>query len=322
MRVAVLMGGASGEREVSLSTGRQIVAALDPSKYTPVAVDPAPLLGRPPATVHELPIEPLDVSAWSRRGSSQRPDVAFIALHGKGGEDGAIQGLLEWLGIPFTGSGVLASALAMDKAMTKRLLRADGIPVPDDVVIRRHDDPVQAAEARLGYPLIVKPNREGSTIGCTIVREADALPEAIADALRHDETALVERLVPGVEITAGLLGNRSPQALPLIEIVARGGFYDYEAKYAPGGSEHIIPARISDLAAQRAREYAQRTHDLLGCRGMSRVDMIVADDEPVVLEINTIPGMTPTSLLPDAAKAAGIGFSELLDRIIALALEA
>ncbi len=324
MRVAVLMGGLSGEREISLSTGRQIMAALDTSNYTPVAVDPASLSGRPVVAGGGLTMNPLDVARWSDPASPTRPDVAFIALHGKGGEDGSVQGLLELLGIPYTGSGVLASALAMDKAMTKRLLRAEGIPVPDDIVVSGSDggDPAQAVESRLGYPVIVKPNREGSTIGCTIVRRSDELSGAVAEALRHDSHALIEQFLTGVEITAGLIGNRSPEALPLIEIVAKGGFYDYEAKYAVGGSEHIIPARISKEAAERASDCARRAHTLIGCRGMSRVDMIVVGDEPYVLEVNTIPGMTPTSLLPDAARAAGIGFSELLDRIIGFALEA
>ncbi len=301
------------------------MAALDPSKYTPVAVDPASLAGKPVVAVEGLTLEPLDVAAWSDPGSPLRPDIAFIALHGKGGEDGSIQGLLELLGIPYTGSGVLAGALAMDKAMTKRMLRAEGIPVPDEVLVWRSAQPAEAdlrsmVADRLGLPAIVKPNREGSTIGCRVVHEAEGLADAVADALQYDDAALIEQFVPGVEITVGLIGNRSPRVLPLIEIVAKSGFYDYEAKYAPGGSEHVIPARISDLAARRARDYAQRTHDLVGCRGMSRVDMIVTGDQPCVLEINTIPGMTPTSLLPDAARAAGIGFSELLDRIIDLAI--
>jgi len=352
MRIAVLMGGTSGERAISLSTGRQIMAALDPSKYAPVAVDTAALTSfpsspeagsvrtasapmveakaaAPPATEptqsHQEPAG-LDLQRWTsdaERGT--RPDVAFIALHGRGGEDGAIQGLLDLLGIPYTGSGVLASALAMDKAMTKRLLRADGIPVPDDLLVGAGDlgrDAVLTAKVqeRLRYPVVVKPNREGSTLGCSIARTPGELAPAIADALRFDPDVLVEAYLAGTEITAGLLGNRDPDILPLVEIVARGGFYDYEAKYAPGGSEHIIPARISDSAAALAREYAARTHCLLGCRGMSRVDMIVVGDQPYVLEINTIPGMTPTSLLPDAARAAGIGFSALLDRIIGYAV--
>lgn len=307
-RVVVLMGGTSGEREISLSTGRMIMAALDPTQYTTVALDTA-------VTADLLSALP-----------AARPDVAFIALHGRGGEDGTVQGLLELLSIPYTGSGVLASALAMDKHMTKRILRTEGISVPDDILVSRQQ--IGDAQAllrrvsdRLSYPVVVKPNREGSTIGCSIVKDDRGLPIAVAEALRYDAEVLIEEFIRGTEITAGLLGSRDPEVLPLVEIVARGGFYDYEAKYAPGGSEHIIPARVSALAEERARDYARRTHCVLGCRGMSRVDMIVSGDRPCVLEINTIPGMTPTSLLPDAARAAGIGFPELLGRIIGDALD-
>jgi D-alanine-D-alanine ligase len=255
-----------------------------------------------------------------------RPDVVIIALHGRGGEDGTIQGMLELLGIPYTGSGVLASALAMNKAMTKRLLRAEGIPVPADIVVRRHCRPDVGAlheclVATFGYPVIVKPNEEGSTIGCTLVFGPDRLEDALQEAFRYDATVLVEQYIQGVEITIGLLGNEEPEALPIIEIIPHGAFYDYRAKYEPGGSTHIIPARIPEIAAKRAREYAVRCHQLLGCRGMSRVDLMVAEDKPYVLEINTIPGMTPTSLLPEAARAAGIEFPALLDRLIGYALK-
>lgn len=345
LRVAVLMGGTSSERAISLSTGRQIMAALDPAKYLPIALDvaalsPAPCDSLPatatpcgdppdascpnnPAPTDLIPLNVADL-AENRRGG--RPDVVIIALHGKGGEDGTVQGMLDLLGIPYTGSGVLASALAMDKARTKKMLRGEGIRVPDDIVLSRRGRPSAGTvdtwiRAAFGYPVIVKPNEGGSTIGCTIVRGGDGLDAAIEAAFAHDKTVLIEPLLSGVEITAGLLGNEDPIVLPLIEIVARGGFYDYEAKYAPGGSEHIIPARISEAAAARARDYAVRSHTALGCRGMSRVDMIVVGDQPYVLEINTIPGMTPTSLLPDAARAAGIDFPALLDRLIACALE-
>jgi D-alanine-D-alanine ligase len=269
-------------------------------------------------------IPPLDIEKWIR--GSERPDVAFIALHGRGGEDGTIQGMLELLGIPYTGSGVLASALAMDKVMTKRLLRAEGIPVPADVVVSEGDAASPDSLAKrvhgtLGYPVVVKPSREGSTIGCSIVRDPSQLSIALASALTYDSEVLIETYVQGTEITAGLLGTRDPLALPLIEIVPKGGFYDYQAKYAAGGSTHIIPARIPDRAAELAREYARQTHNTLGCRGMSRVDMIVSGEQPYVLEANTIPGMTPTSLLPEAARAAGIEFPALLDRLIESALE-
>lgn len=336
IRIAVLMGGVSSERAISLSTGRQILAALDPQRYEARAFDPAALRGAEAPAIEAgaegVPREPgADLAPMSLQDlagglAHTRPDVVFIALHGKGGEDGAIQGMLDVLGIPYTGSGVLASALAMDKSMTKRVLRSHGIPVPDEVAVRRARRPADAEvdaqiAAGIGYPAIVKPNEGGSTIGCRIVRSGADLGGALDEALGQDAMAIIEPLLAGVEITAGVLGNDEPEVLPLIEIVARGGFYDFEAKYAPGGSTHIIPARISDAAAERARRYAADAHLALGCRGMCRVDMMVVGDEPVVLEVNTIPGMTPTSLLPDAARAAGIGFGELLDRLVHDALE-
>ncbi len=217
-------------------------------------------------------------------------------------------------------------ALAMDKSMAKLVLLAEGIPVPREIRLTSGSNPLGGdldtdIQSSFGYPVIVKPNSQGSTIGCTIVKGAQGLVAAIADAFKYDSTILVEQFVSGVEITVGLLGNEDPEALPLIEIKAKGGFYDYEAKYAPGGSSHIIPARISPLAESLARDYAIRSHRALQCRGMSRVDMMVNGDQPYVLEVNTIPGMTPTSLLPDAAKAAGIEFPELLDRLIGYAME-
>jgi D-alanine-D-alanine ligase len=353
LRVAVLMGGTSAERAISLSTGRQIMAALDPDKYVPLALDSAFLSGKQieecresqaascaPSMAHDSRLTPacavagshdsgnlmpLRLSEITAADRSERPDVVFIALHGRGGEDGTVQGMLDLLGIPYTGSGVLASALAMDKAMTKKLLRAEGIPVPEDITLEKTARPAaDALHGRLqdsfGYPVIVKPNAEGSTIGCSIVRGPEGLDRALEEAFHHDSIVLVEQFLAGVEITAGLLGNEEPEVLPLIEIVTKDGFYDYEAKYAPGGSAHIIPARIPDIAAARARDYATRCHRALRCRGMSRVDMIVVGDRPCVLEINTIPGMTPTSLLPDAARAAGIEFPALLDRLIGYAM--
>lgn len=350
IRVAVLMGGTSAEREISLSTGRQIMAALDPDKYITSALDAAALSGgrtaalqsagtppaiyAPQASAGTADMVPIDLPQMVRAAPDGRPDVVFIALHGPGGEDGTIQGLLELLGIPYTGSGVLASALAMDKMMSKRVIKAEGIPVPEEIVVRTHKR-LSSREldaqitATFGYPVIVKPNSQGSTIGCTILRETQhstlntkysTLDSALDTALACDTVALIEQLIPGTEITLGLLGNDEPEILPIIEIEAKGGFYDYEAKYATGGSTHVIPARISELAAERARDYARRSHVALGCRGMSRVDMMVTGDQPYVLEVNTIPGMTPTSLLPDAARAAGISFGELLDRLVASAL--
>ena len=254
--------------------------------------------------------------------AQDRPDVVFIALHGPGGEDGTVQGMLEVLGIPYTGSGVLASALAMDKAMAKRVLSSVGVRMPQDVTVRRGDGEAAARASRLALPVIVKPNRQGSTIGMGIVRDPSELDAALAAAFRHDDTALVEQFITGTEITVPVLGNDLLEVLPIVEIVPAGGFYDYQAKYTPGATDEIVPARIPAAVADEARNIALLCHRTLGCRGMSRADMIVTDaGEVYTLEVNTIPGMTPTSLLPRSAQAADIPFPRLLDRLIDLALE-
>ena len=307
-RVAVLMGGRSAERDVSLSTGKQIAESLDRGKYDVV------------------PLDTDDLPRLAAAAGGERPDIVFIALHGPGGEDGTVQGFLEVLNIPYTGSGVLASALAMDKVKCKALLSTENIWMPADVVFHRGDAPrlrraSAEVERQLGFPVIVKPSRQGSTYGCTVVDEAAGLNEALRFAFRYDDTALVEQRIVGTEITVAVLGNRQPSPLPVVEIVPPNGFFDYQAKYAESGAEEIVPARIPEAAAEEATEIALRCHRLLGCRGMSRTDMFVTDDGVVTLEVNTIPGMTPTSLLPKAARAAGIAFPALLDGLIALALE-
>ena len=328
LKVAVLMGGTSAEREVSLSTGRQILNALDPEKYTVYALDTASGQKLLPSGVTQplgllhgadgmtqitaLPQLPLAASA-------DRPDLVFIALHGRGGEDGTVQGMLEVLGICYTGSGVLASALAMDKAMSKRVLTAAGVQMPQDVTLRRGETMPTGA---MPLPLIVKPNAQGSTIGMSIVREASEMEAAVKLAYQSDDTVLVEQFITGTEITVPILGNETLEVLPIVEIVPAKGFYDYEAKYTAGATEEIVPARIPDSVAAEARHIAKLCHQTLGCRGMSRTDMIVtAQNEIYTLEVNTIPGMTPTSLLPRSAEAAGFSFPKLLDKIIALALE-
>lgn len=342
LRVAVLMGGLSSERNVSLSTGRQILASLDREKYDVVGVDAAMIGGstRKPSAGADREVtdvaeardavlagsELMSVDDITRIDSSLRPDVAILALHGKYGEDGTIQGYLDLLGLPYTGSGVLASALAMDKAMAKKVLAADGIPVPPSVdfscVGHEWDiERVSADVAAMGYPVIVKPSRQGSSIGMTEVKSASELNDAIRLAVLRDTRLLVEKFVEGVELTVGVLGNREPSALPVIEIVPNEGVYDYEAKYKSGATQEIVPARISDEETRRAQEIAVSAHRSLGCRGVSRVDMILGSGGLCVLEVNTIPGMTPTSLLPRAAGAAGISFSGLLDLLVDFALE-
>ena len=341
-RVAVLMGGISSERDISLSTGRQILASLDAEKYDAFGVDAALLPGSSRGVLKGAESEISSVAeackalAESNRlvsmdaivnaDSGLRPDVVFLALHGKYGEDGTVQGMLDLLGIPYTGSGVLASALAMDKSMTKKVLAADGVAVPQSVDFTvRNGEWDRAAVAKaveaVGYPVMVKPSRQGSTIGMTKVNAAGELNNAIKQAAAYDEQIIVEQFVAGMELTVGVLGNDDPVALPVIEIVPKGDYYDYESKYAAGGSQHIIPARLTAEQTAQAQEMALLAFRSLGCRGMARVDIIVGLQGMCVLEVNTIPGMTPTSLLPDAAKAKGIGFGRLLDMLIDFALE-
>ncbi|MDH7602000.1 MAG: D-alanine--D-alanine ligase [Armatimonadota bacterium] len=351
LKVAVLMGGLSSERDVSLSSGKQILDALDSSKYEVIGIDAGAISARIQVPVSESQKHPETVMSGKDLAtgaykllpldcllnSQIRPDVAVVALHGRYGEDGTIQGMLELLDIPYTGSGVLASALAMDKAMAKKVMAADGIPVPRsiDFVCTGSDwdrDWVASRAAELGYPVIVKPSRQGSTIGMTKVTEPECLDEAVERALKYDNRILVEEFVEGTELTVAVLGNDSPIALPVVEIVPAKGFYDYEAKYTPGATEEIVPARIPDAVAREAQRLATTAHASLGCSGVSRTDIIYAPQGRTnnllpsggalyVLEVNTVPGMTPTSLLPRAAEAAGISFSRLLDMLIEFALE-
>ncbi len=304
LRVAVLMGGRSAEREVSLHTGEQVSEALESRGHDVVRVD----------------TEDITFIETLRTGDF---DVVFICLHGRFGEDGTIQGLLELLGLPYVGSGVLASALAMDKVVSKQVFVAAGLPTPEWEVVRR-GEPYSAEDisARLGDKLVVKPVSEGSSVGMSIVHEPGELVPAIERAFEHDRTVLIEEFVAGAEVTVGVLGNSDLAALPTLEIVPEHEFYDYESKYVPGMSRHIIPARVSEAARSECQRVALRAHGALTCRGMSRADTIVTKDGTVyLLEVNTIPGMTKTSLLPDAARAAGVEFPELCDRLVSLALE-
>ncbi len=308
LRVMVLMGGKSHERDVSLSTGTQILAALNPSRYIAYGGEVMDLLNQ----------------------RDNLPDLVFVALHGRGGEDGAVQGLLEWLGVPYTGSGILASALAMNKLHSKRLYRCAGLPVLPELALHREttlnvDEIVCDVKERLGgFPVFLKPNCEGSTFGCARVNDPISLNTAMREAWEYDELLIIEPYFRGTEVTVGVLGNAGqlPIALPSIEIVPKSEYYDYESKYSAGGSEHIIPARLGAEVLQRLGNFAVECHNLLGCHGMSRTDFIVKEKEVVILETNTIPGMTPTSLLPQAAEYAGISFCTMLDLIIDSALQA
>lgn len=326
LNVAVLMGGTSSERDISLSTGRQILNALDPAKYRVFALDtqtretflPAssvvsPMLAANGSTqIAALPQLPM-------AAESDKPDVVVVALHGKGGEDGTIQGFLDVVGIPYTGSGILASALAMDKARCKTFLGAHGVRLPQGVVVNRRG----ARPADFPLPAVVKPAISGSSDGLTIVAKGGNLDEALETAFALGDDVLVEEFVSGVEITCAVIGNDELEVLPLIEIVPAKGVYDREAKYTPGATDEICPARLTADLTEEAMRIGATCHRLLGCRGMSRTDMIVTPlGDIYVLEVNTIPGMTPTSLLPKAAATAGYSFSQLLDKLIGFALEA
>ncbi|UCG13807.1 MAG: D-alanine--D-alanine ligase [Deltaproteobacteria bacterium] len=305
LTVALLSGGRSAEREVSLKSGDQVYQALDKEKYHVRRYDPRDDLGKLMDEAAEL-------------------DVAVIILHGRYGEDGTIQGLLELLDIPYHGSGVLGSALGINKIQSKKLYEQAGLPVSPYLVLDHADPDAQAnIEETLGFPVVVKPEHEGSSIGLSIVGEASQLLPALELAGEYDRLVLVEKFIAGTEITGAVLGNLNPEPLPLVEILPgdQYDFFTYEAKYKPGATEEICPARLSQELTGKAQDYAVRAHQALRCRGYSRTDMIVGDDEIYVLETNTIPGMTATSLYPQAAAAAGMSFSELLDRLIELALE-
>ena len=290
-RIGVLMGGTSAERSISLKTGQAILQSLQRQGFRALAIDAA---------------RPLPEAL-----KKNKIDFAYLALHGTGGEDGCVQGLLEWLKIPYTGSGVFASAAAMDKKASKSLFDAAKLPTAPWYALNKPG----GMGSRLGYPVVVKPASQGSAVGVSIVKKAKDWPAALKDAFRYDTTVIIEKFLQGPEVTVGILGL---QALPIIEILPQHHrpFYDFHAKYAPGGSRHILPARISAAQARRVTELAQAACQILGIRAVARVDFIVDRRlGPCLLEVNTIPGMTNTSLLPDAARAAGIDFDMLVLKI-------
>ena len=306
--VALLTGGWSDEREISRASGEACAKALREAGFSVVDV--------------------LDVAeeGFVQRLACGKYDVAFVAMHGRYGEDGCIQGLLEVLHLPYTFSGVLASAMGTEKDVAKVMYRQAGIPTPENVVIKpgtvlssaEQDELVE----RLGLPLFVKPACNGSSYGITSVTDVSQLPAALELASSQGDNALVEQCITGMEITVPVIGNDDPQALPIVEIVTGAEFYDLKVKYEPGELHHVIPARLSEDVYARAQELAISAHKALGCRGASRSDFIVtADGTPYILETNTIPGMTETSLLPDSARRAGIEFPELCRRFVEFALQ-
>ena len=304
--VLVLMGGKSTEREVSLRSGKAVSAALRQAGFSVTELDPA--LG----SLSEI--------------EKAAPDCVFIALHGIGGEDGAIQGLLEWLNLPYTGPGIAASALCMDKIMTKKVLALSGVPTPEFAMIDpakpSAEKELSAAASRLGLPLVLKSCRQGSSIGTVIVREEKELLPALRSLLPFGDPVLAEAFCSGTELTVPIMGNESLTVLPIIEILSEGEYYDYHSKYTPGQSHHVIPARISPELNEGVRTLAERAYLATGCRGYTRVDVMLDEAEnPYVIEINTAPGMTETSLFPDAAEKAGMDFPALVSKLVALAME-
>lgn len=309
LKVVVVAGGWSDEHDISMDSGRECKGALERAGFKDVGF-----------------MDVADKDFVSRLIAGNY-DVVFVAMHGPYGEDGCIQGLLEVLHIPYTFSGVLASAVANDKQVAKTIYHAAGIPTPNGVCVRRGDPlddaAMDAIVEKLGLPLFVKPATNGSSFGVTAVNEVSQLRDAIELAGESDSEVLVEERIVGTEITVPVIGNEDPQALPIVEIVTGADFYDLKVKYEPASMHHVIPARLEAGVYARAQELAVRAHKALHCLGTSRNDFIVKEDgTPVLLETNTIPGMTETSLLPDSARHGGIEFPELCTRFVEMALEA
>ncbi|MFO1518086.1 MAG: D-alanine--D-alanine ligase [bacterium] len=295
-KIGVLLGGLSSEREVSLRSGKAVAEGLRKKGYSVVEIDADTTL--------------------PEKLKAEGVEVAFIALHGNYGEDGAVQGLLEIMRIPYTGSGILASSVAMDKILTKRILGERGFLTPAYAYFESNRMTAKefARTFSLSFPVIVKPSREGSTIGITRVQEIGELEKALLAAEEYDSRVLVEEFITGKEVTSGVLAG---EPLPLIEVVPKSGFYDFQSKYTKGATEYILPARISPELTQEIQSLTVEIFNELGCEGVVRADyMIDSEDRPYFLEINTIPGMTETSLIPKAAAQAGISFEDLVEKML------
>ena len=303
-RVALLCGGTSGEREISLASGQGALGALTEAGYSVEMFDPA---------------KKEDLLALI----NGEFDVAFLCLHGKGGEDGVIQGFLELIGLPYTGSGVGASSIAIDKAKAKLFYERAGLLTPRSVTLYK-DEPWVLANviSEVGEHCVIKAATEGSSLGVFIVEGPKAIEQALDEAFTYDNKVVVETYISGTELTVAVLGDEDAHALPIIEIIPQNDSYDFDSKYAPGGSRHICPARLSDVVSAEIQDAAIRAHKALGCSGVSRSDFILDEEGRFwLLETNTLPGMTATSLLPDAARAAGMTFPELCTLLIGYALK-
>ena len=339
------MGGKTPEHEISLISGREVVKSLDPEKYNifPVTISRNGNTWKLTPTESLLESEDIlklrssnhDLITKGAReiqgvkGISQvKPDVVFIAMHGPFGEDGTVQGMLELAGLKYTGSGVLASALGMDKLMFRKIMAYEGIPIPKYIVVIKESrksgkELRQEVKNILGKPpYFVKPNNQGSSVGISKINNLNELINALKTAFEYSNTVLVDQMIHGMEVTCAVLGNDKPIALPVIEIVPhKGDFFNYESKYFESGSEEIVPARIPLKVTRVVQKMTLGVYGAVGCRGFARVDFILKNGvKPVVLEINTIPGITSMSLLPKAAKAAGIRYAGLIDKIINYAL--
>jgi D-alanine-D-alanine ligase len=338
LRIALIAGGRSSEHEISLASARSVLEALDSDRFDVTTIgigrdgrwqlEAAPRPGLPSGDSGQVrgavpgtgPSETLPVPAASNEVATTlgEVDVALPILHGPFGEDGTVQGLLELAGVPYVGAGVAASAVCMDKDFTKKVLRESGIPVALHHTVREGDEIANP----FGFPVFVKPARLGSSVGITKAHDEEELRAAVELARRHDDKVLVEEFVPGTEVECGLLGNRTPIASVVGEIVPHNEWYDYAAKYDEGGSDIIVPARIDDETARRVQELAVDAFIATECEGMARIDFFVRENgEVVVNEINTIPGFTATSVYARLFEASGIPYAELLQRLIDLALE-
>ncbi len=334
MRIAVLMGGYSPEREVSLASGEAIASALERKSHEVLRLDPAlgpeeglyaprsvrARLGSEPPGLDELPRDAertiVRTLEWL---SDQAVDAVFVALHGGAGEDGRVQAVLEMVGLPYTGSGPLASALAMTKSVAKSLFERSGVRTPQWILLPNSIPAEEAAKrvhAEFSLPVVVKPDNQGSTVGFSLVRSPEDISPALERAWQYGD-ALVEPFIEGREVTVAILDGR---ALPVLEIVPEHGVYDYECKYTKGKSRYLVPAEVPEAVAHELQDQAVRAYRALGCRDYARADFrLRTDDVPFCLEINTAPGMTELSLVPKAARAAGISFEDLCDRIVRMA---
>lgn len=335
-RVAVLMGGKSPEYEVSLMTGREVIRHLNPKKYDvlPVLVsrdgvswqigggEQSFFLNSPGLQSMETNLDKNIVTKTDHVSIVKRYqiDIVFIAMHGPYGEDGRIQGFLDLIGVPYTGSGVLPSALGMDKLYSRHLFAQAGLVTPQYVLLEKGDVTGKVWQ-KLKIPVFVHPHNQGSAVGSSLVKRKRDLSKALRHAFKYSNIVLVDEFIKGKEITCAILGNKRPQPLPLVEIKPKHDYFDYESKYNPGLADEIVPARIGKNLTKRAQEAAVIAYKAIGCKDFGRVDMIVRNNKIYVLEVNTIPGLTSVSLFPKAAREAGYSYSALLDKIISLALE-